>query len=57
MMETQHQAEEAPAKVRAKSREAVSPLNGARLPATGRPKGVPNKVTRTIRDAEGLPSR
>lgn len=38
-------------KVRTLSREAVSPLNGARLPTAGRQKGVPNKVTRTIREA------
>jgi hypothetical protein len=50
MMETQHQ-EVAAGKVGGKSREAVSPLNGARLPTTGRQKGVPNKVTRTIREA------
>lgn len=29
---------------------AASPLNGAQLP-TGRPKGVQNKITRTIREA------
>jgi hypothetical protein len=51
MMETQRQVAEPPGKDRVKSREAVSPLNGARLPTTGRPKGTPNRVTRTIREA------
>jgi hypothetical protein len=35
----------------------VSPLNGARLPPTGRPKGVPNRVTRTIREAVEMASQ
>jgi hypothetical protein len=35
----------------------VSPLNGAVLPAGGRPKGVGNKVTRTIREAVELASQ
>lgn len=43
--------EVAAGKVGGKSREAVSPLNGARLPTTGRPKGTQNRVTRTIREA------
>ena len=30
--------------------QPASPLNGARLPA-GRPKGTPNRLTRTIREA------
>ena len=44
-------AETVAGKVGAKSREAVSPLNGARLPTTGRPKGVPNKLTQTLKAA------
>lgn len=44
-------AEAATGKFGAKSREAVSPLNGARLPTTGRPKGVPNKLTVTLKAA------
>ena len=39
------------AKIEANMRKpAASPLNGAQLP-TGRPKGTPNKITRTIREA------
>lgn len=51
MQETQHVGERTAPKDGAKSLGAVSPLNGARLPTTGRPKGTPNKVTQTIRDA------
>lgn len=55
MMETQHQQGKAAQKVRADSVDPAaprgrSPLTGAPVP-TGRPKGVPNKVTRTIREA------
>jgi hypothetical protein len=55
MMETQHQAEVAPQKVRAKSEDQAaprgrSPLTGAPVPM-GRQKGQPNRVTRTIREA------
>ena len=50
-------AEAATGKVTAKSREAVSPLNGARLPTTGRPKGVPNKVTQTLKAAVEMAAR
>jgi len=51
MMEQEQQPAEAAGKVAGGNREAVSPLNGARLPTTGRIKGTPNKVTRTIREA------
>jgi hypothetical protein len=58
MVETQHQQEAAPQKVRAKSEDPAaprgrSPLTGAPVPM-GRPKGLPNKVTRTIREAVEL---
>lgn len=57
MMEAQCELAERPGKDAGKSREAVSPLNGARLPTTGRAKGVPNKVTRTIREAVEMAAR
>ena len=44
-------------KIGEKRREAVSPINGARLPLNGRQKGVPNKVTRTIREAVEMAAR
>lgn len=40
----------APAKSAAKRRVAVSPLNGAEMPL-GRQKGVPNRVTVTVKQA------
>jgi hypothetical protein len=61
MMETQHQAEVAPQKVRAKSEDQAaprgrSPLTGAPVPM-GRQKGQPNRVTRTIREAVEMAAR
>lgn len=50
-------AEAATGKVTAKRREAVSPLNGARLPLDGRRKGVPNKLTQTLKAAVELAAR
>jgi hypothetical protein len=50
MMETQHQAEVAAPKHGAEKERPRSPLSGAPLPV-GRQKGVPNKLTRTIREA------
>lgn len=50
MMETQHQAEVAAPKNGAEKERPRSPLSGAPLPV-GRQKGVPNKLTRTIREA------
>lgn len=48
MMETQHQADSSVAKDAPKMQRPAP--NGYALPA-GRPKGTPNKVTRTIREA------
>jgi hypothetical protein len=53
MMETQHQAEEARSKVEPVKRPVMRTPDGRELPA-GRAKGVPNKVTRTIREAVEL---
>lgn len=50
-------AESSTGKVTAKRREAVSPLNGARLPLDGRRKGVPNKLTQTLKAAVELAAR
>jgi hypothetical protein len=50
MMKTQHQAEEGRSKVEPVKRPVMRTPDGRELPA-GRAKGVPNKVTRTIREA------
>ncbi len=56
MMETQHQAEVAAPKNGAEKERPRSPLSGAPLPV-GRQKGVPNKLTRTIKEAVELAAR
>lgn len=61
MMETQHQASAVPPKVRTKTVDpdaprGRSPLTGAPVPP-GRQKGVPNRVTRTIREAVEIAAR
>jgi hypothetical protein len=61
MTEMQQQVAEAKQKVRADSVDPAaprgrSPLTGAPVPL-GRPKGLPNKVTRTIREAVEMAAR
>lgn len=50
MMETQHQASDVGLKQEPEKRKVMRTPDGRELPA-GRPKGTPNKVTRTIREA------
>jgi len=42
---------EAVAKPASGKRVAVSPINGAEIPLTGRPKGKPNRITVTVKQA------
>jgi hypothetical protein len=55
-METQHQSVEARSKVEPVKRPVMRTPDGRELPA-GRAKGVPNKVTRTIREAVEMAAR
>ena len=57
MMETQHQAEAASAKEAPEMRRPRPGAGGTVLPHVGRPKGTPNKVTRTIREAVEMAAR
>ena len=50
-MEVVERSTEAVGKKPNGSRVAVSPINGAELPLTGRPKGKPNRVTVTVKQA------
>jgi hypothetical protein len=61
MQETQHAvAEKRPAKMGTgsgpKPKRIISPLNGAELP-NGRPKGVPNRLTRSLKEAVEIAAR
>ena len=50
-MEVAERSTEAVGKKPNVSRVAVSPINGAELPLTGRAKGTPNRVTVTVKQA------